>query len=244
MEPKLGRFQAVLAVVKVGATAWRFGYSPARHMWRVAPDVSKAHGDLSSSAVNKLDEALQTCAFKGGALDVSSTPPQCRLLQYFDLVAHINRPSASCAQSVSRAACASLQLVPPEHGASPVQGAIDLGAAPGAWTELLAQRARRVVAVDPAELSDQCKALPNVRHVQASSSETESITTALEGHKVEVVVCDMNQSPQFCAGCIGPLLPLLAPGGWIVMTCKMYGMGRDRCGTSPLAMGASHGNPN
>jgi 23S rRNA (cytidine2498-2'-O)-methyltransferase len=110
-----------------------------------------------------------------------------------------------------------------------LQGAIDLGAAPGAWTELLAKRARRVVAVDPANLSEQCAGLKNVRHIRKSSVDAgDSIVQALGEHKVDVIVCDMNQPPRFCADCISPLLPLLVPGGWIVMTCKMYGMGRDR----------------
>lgn len=47
---------------------------------------------------------------------------------------------------------------------------IDLGAAPGAWTELLAEVTEElVIAVDPAELSDACLALPNVRHVKCKS---------------------------------------------------------------------------
>lgn len=110
------------------------------------------------------------------------------------------------------------------------QGAIDLGAAPGAWTELLAKRAQYVVAVDPANLSEQCAGLTNVRHIQKSSYDAgKAIVEAMGEHKVDVIVCDMNQPPRFCAECISPLLPLLVPGGWMVMTCKLYGMGRDRC---------------
>jgi 23S rRNA U2552 (ribose-2'-O)-methylase RlmE/FtsJ len=51
-----------------------------------------------------------------------------------------------------------------------VQVSIDLGAAPGAWTEVLAEMTQEVViAVDPAELSAACLALPNVRHVRCNS---------------------------------------------------------------------------
>lgn len=51
-----------------------------------------------------------------------------------------------------------------------VQVCIDLGAAPGAWTEVLAEVTEDlVIAVDPAALSDSCLARPNVRHVQGNS---------------------------------------------------------------------------
>lgn len=112
-----------------------------------------------------------------------------------------------------------------------VQVAIDLGAAPGAWTELLASTgADTVFAVDPAELSEQCRALPNVVHVQRRSSEAvPAIQKVLHGRRVDIIVCDMNMLPQECAPCIAPLLPLLAPGGHVILTCKFSGNGRERC---------------
>jgi 23S rRNA C2498 (ribose-2'-O)-methylase RlmM len=114
-----------------------------------------------------------------------------------------------------------------------VQGAIDLGAAPGAWTELLAARAQHVVAVDTAELSAQCAALPNVRHVHKTSESVAEIRGAINMHAVDLITCDMNQPPRFCSECIAPLLNLLRPGGWVVMTVKLYGLGRDRCELTP-----------
>ena len=119
-----------------------------------------------------------------------------------------------------------------------LQGAIDLGAAPGAWTQLLARRARRVVAVDPAELSSACLQLPNVRHVQQSSEAVDAILAALGDHRVDCIVCDMNQPVHFCGACIAPLLDLLAPGGWVILTLKFYGMARDRCVHVPMPCSA------
>lgn len=56
-----------------------------------------------------------------------------------------------------------------------MQVCIDLGAAPGAWTELLAAVTDGdVIAVDPAELSESCAALPNVHHVKANSTRPET----------------------------------------------------------------------
>ena len=123
-----------------------------------------------------------------------------------------------------------------------MQAAVDLGASPGAWTEHLAKRAQRVAAVDPAALSAQCTALPNVRHIRKTSAATAEIAAACGGHKASVITCDMNQTADFCAGCIAPLLPLLQPGGWVIMTVKLSGRARDRCvdGTLPL-LGVSGG---
>ncbi len=42
--------------------------------------------------------------------------------------------------------------------------AIDLGAAPGGWSYVLAMRGIAVVSVDPAELAPRVRVLPNVRH--------------------------------------------------------------------------------
>jgi hypothetical protein len=70
LNPQAGRFERVLAVMRTSLTTWRFGYSPAASMWRHQWGAQRVHADLSSSAVNKLDEALQTCSFSNGTLDV------------------------------------------------------------------------------------------------------------------------------------------------------------------------------
>lgn len=123
-----------------------------------------------------------------------------------------------------------LPLVPHTFSWLHLQAVIDLGAAPGAWSELLAQRAERVVAVDPAQLSENCAALPNVHHVRkASQDAVADVRQALGGGEADIIVCDMIQPPHFCADCIRPLLPLLRAGGHVVMTCKFIGHARDRC---------------
>lgn len=119
------------------------------------------------------------------------------------------------------------------HGS--LQVAVDLGAAPGAWTELLASTgAETVFAVDPAELSEQCLSLANVLHVRKRSGDAVAdIRDGLHGRRVDIIVCDMNVLPQECAPCIAPLLPLLAPGGYVILTCKFAGNGRERCAQPP-----------
>ncbi len=46
---------------------------------------------------------------------------------------------------------------------------VDLGAAPGGWTQRLVARGARVVAVDPAKLMPELASNPRVRHVQESA---------------------------------------------------------------------------
>eukprot|EP00892_Ulva_mutabilis_P003792 jgi/Ulvmu1/1785/UM119_0003.1 len=171
------QFQAVLSCVHLD-TYWRYAFSPAGTYWRLSHVQQQFHGDASSSASNKLAEALQLLSLDQAGFKV----------------------------------------------------AVDLGAAPGAWTELLASKgADTVFAVDPAELSEQCRSLPNVVHVQKRSEDAvPEIAAALRGRQVDIIVCDMNQLPQQCAPCIEPLLPLLAPGGYAILTCKFAGNGRYR----------------
>lgn len=112
-----------------------------------------------------------------------------------------------------------------------LQVGIDLGAAPGAWTEVLsAQTDELVIAVDPAELSEACLALANVRHIKTVSKKAvEEISRLLEGRPVDIIVCDMNMLPHLAAVCVEPLLQFLMPGGYLIMSCKLIGNGRDRC---------------
>lgn len=58
------------------------------------------------------------------------------------------------------------------------------------------------------------------------------IEDLLEGRQVDLIVCDMNMLPHMAAVCVEPLLPFLVPGGFVILTCKLMGKGRDRC--SPL----------
>ncbi len=49
--------------------------------------------------------------------------------------------------------------------------AIDLGASPGGWTHLLAQKGMFVTAVDPAKLDQKVTAMPNVKHIRMVSQD-------------------------------------------------------------------------
>ena len=45
----------------------------------------------------------------------------------------------------------------------------------------------------------------------------------------DLAVCDMNHHPASVLPLLREVLPLLAPGGLVVLTLKFFGRGRDRC---------------
>jgi 23S rRNA (cytidine2498-2'-O)-methyltransferase len=110
--------------------------------------------------------------------------------------------------------------------------AIDLGAAPGGWTAVLAETMDTVVAVDPAALHADVLALPNVVHIKAQSqAATEDIIAAVgENKTIDLLVCDMNKHPTQMIPILDPLLRLLRPGGMVILTLKYRGRGKDKAG--------------
>jgi 23S rRNA (cytidine2498-2'-O)-methyltransferase len=66
---------------------------------------------------------------------------------------------------------------------------VDLGAAPGGWTFVLAERRARVIAVDPAKLRPEVLARRSVRHVQ------ESAFTFSPDEPIDWLFCDMAWRP-------------------------------------------------
>jgi 23S rRNA (cytidine2498-2'-O)-methyltransferase len=76
-------------------------------------------------------------------------------------------------------------------GVAPGPGELcaDLGAAPGGWTYVLAERRARVIAVDPAKLRPDLLTRKGVRHVQ------ESAFTFTPDEPVDWLFCDMAWRP-------------------------------------------------
>ncbi|HXM57467.1 MAG TPA: SAM-dependent methyltransferase [Candidatus Dormibacteraeota bacterium] len=94
--------------------------------------------------------------------------------------------------------------------------ALDVGAAPGGWTHVLAGLGLRVVAVDPADLSEVVLANPLVTHVRARME-----TAGLESESFDLVVNDMNLDPDESAALMCEAAPYLAPGAPAIMTIKV-----------------------
>lgn len=100
----------------------------------------------------------------------------------------------------------------------PAEGrALDIGAAPGGWTKVLAEHMAQVVAVDPGELDPQVTQLPNVVHLRMRS---EALLTLEDMGQFDVVTNDMNLHPAISAQILCDLVPLLRPSATAVLTVK------------------------
>jgi tRNA(Ser,Leu) C12 N-acetylase TAN1 len=111
-------------------------------------------------------------------------------------------------------------------GLAPGARVLDLGAAPGGWTGVLASLAAEVVAVDPADLDPQVAALANVRHLRRRAEDPE-LRREVSG-PFQLVTCDMNVEPARAAEILCSLADLLEPGAWAIMTVKYVTRQRSR----------------
>ncbi len=120
---------------------------------------------------------------------------------------------------------------------------LDLGAAPGGWTGVLASIASEVVAIDPADLDPRVVALPNVRHVCARA---DAVDVRQLG-EFDLMTCDMNLDPTESAEIMCRLATTLKPGASAIMTIKYMTRQRHRhetdarrtlegCGFTEIAM--------
>jgi len=121
----------------------------------------------------------------------------------------------------------------------PGSRALDLGAAPGGWTKVLAEAGAEVLAVDPAELDPVVTALPNVTHFQGYSQDVLELPDV---GPFAIITNDMNRDAAESAGVIVPLLPLLEPEGVVIMTVKfMTGNRRSHIAAAGEVLGPSFG---
>jgi tRNA(Ser,Leu) C12 N-acetylase TAN1 len=92
---------------------------------------------------------------------------------------------------------------------------LDLGASPGGWTKVLSSLAKRVVAVDPAELNPAVARLPNVVHLKCRAEEVPN-----DLGRFHLIVNDMNLNPSESARIMNQLADHLEEGGTALMTIK------------------------
>lgn len=109
---------------------------------------------------------------------------------------HVNDPYVRKANEQgyrARSAYKLLELVNRDGLARPGDAVVDLGAAPGSWSQVLAERvgkSGRVIAVDLLEVT----AIPGVTIIQGDFGEEavlRRLEHALEGRKIDLVVSDM-----------------------------------------------------
>ncbi len=93
--------------------------------------------------------------------------------------------------------------------------ALDIGAAPGGWSELLSDLGCTVVAVDPARMEIQRN---TVLHVK---KRIEDAAQELSGSgKFDMIVCDMNCDPRDAARILVNSAVLTKPDSYLIMTVK------------------------
>jgi 23S rRNA (cytidine2498-2'-O)-methyltransferase len=94
--------------------------------------------------------------------------------------------------------------------------ALDLGAAPGGWTKVLADTGMaQVVAVDPADLDPKVARLANVTHARRLDE------VYAEGGLFDLLVNDMNVGPEPSARVMAGVAPRVRPGAFAIMTAKL-----------------------
>ncbi|RIB35565.1 MAG: hypothetical protein BXU00_00450 [Candidatus Nanoclepta minutus] len=99
--------------------------------------------------------------------------------------------------------------------------ALDIGAAPGSWSDYLSQKLKLVVAVDPAELKIKRE---NIIHIK---KKIEDSFEDLDKYKpFNLVTCDMNQDPREVAKILLKLSPFLNNPSYMIMTIKLIYKGK------------------
>ena len=100
--------------------------------------------------------------------------------------------------------------------------ALDLGAAPGGWTKVLADKGMEVVAIDPAPLDPAVAALLGVTYVQSKAEEYQG------AGEFDLLVNDMNIDPEESAKLMVAMAPWLKAGCRAVLTVKLVVRRPDR----------------
>lgn len=95
--------------------------------------------------------------------------------------------------------------------------ALDLGAAPGGWTQVLAARGLVVTAVDPAALDPRVAALPGVSVERTTAQRF----FARADTRYDLIVDDMRQDARASARIMVQAADLLSPGGVALLTLKL-----------------------
>ena len=99
--------------------------------------------------------------------------------------------------------------------------ALDLGAAPGGWSRLLAEAGLQVTALDPADLDPRLESHPRIRHVRRLAHPDLKGLLDLPGRPFDVLVNDMRLDALQSAEIMLAAADLVRPGGLGIMTLKL-----------------------
>ena len=101
--------------------------------------------------------------------------------------------------------------------------ALDIGAAPGGWTNVLLQHGFTVDAVDPGDLNPVLLENPNVKHYKCKIENIAQAEEFAKEHKYDIIVDDMNVDPEVTAEIMNILTPCLKDNGLAIVTIKLPG---------------------
>lgn len=105
---------------------------------------------------------------------------------------------------------------------------LDVGAAPGAWTEFLSRSVHHVVAVDPGQLDNSILG-EKVTHIcKKAQDASQELLSWTKERRFDLLVCDINKHPVEAAEIILSLLPFLRTKGSLIMTLKFHGRGKNK----------------
>ena len=93
--------------------------------------------------------------------------------------------------------------------------ALDIGAAPGGWTKVLADYGYEVVAVDPGNLKPELESNPKIHHYKCRIEDLDF------ENFFDIIVNDMNVDPQTTANIMNSLAGSLKENGIAIVTLKL-----------------------
>lgn len=100
--------------------------------------------------------------------------------------------------------------------------ALDLGAAPGGWSKVLADYGYEVLAVDPASLDPVLEDYENIKHIKAKAEDLEL------DEPLDLIVNDMNIGSRDTARIMCEVKHLLKDGSLAILTLKLPGNVKKR----------------
>ncbi|MCO5582095.1 hypothetical protein L7F22_035985 [Adiantum nelumboides] len=103
---------------------------------------------------------------------------------------------------------------------------LDVGAAPGAWTEFVSKRVCHVVAIDPGKLSENILGVTHIR--KKAQDAIMDLVSWTRGRSFDLLTCDINKHPAEAAEVVVPLLKFLKAGGFVILTLKFHGRGKNK----------------
>lgn len=104
-----------------------------------------------------------------------------------------------------------------------VRKAMDVGAAPGGWTQCLIDRMPNVTvyAIDAGKLELKEDMMKNVVWLEGLSTHAHVQESLRQNGPFDLLVCDMNQYPDELARCLDDMIPFLVKGGLVIVTIKL-----------------------